>query len=513
MKSKDLTKLILFISTCTYLLFLALIVELKKPLCIDSQVVNKIDINRIHVMSCHQNEVRTYKVSYEPEVEKMILSIQFRLQKIELYLNSLAPFKNGVRIAVDTKDKFQFFVDKNQILIGEGLLRLDSQLQRALVKVWVLQYQRQLQIDTQLFTETLTDFIFYTAFGHLNFENPIYNVKTKIGFVQWPQIIKSLDNYCRSAWIYPESLQGCFDKTISTSIKPETLSLRPLLVSAWIESYQELAYKEQQSLIKRLPLAVNQLFLNSEEAIQSILKTSDPIHSGLQNIIKFNELVSSIKGSNTQSEMYKLYTGINTKLQSYGVTNSYAEALFDYVIEFEGQVNPASPLFKSVETAALKQKNIQIAIIDKNSVWIMPSQTALPLKVFDKIQARTQMNIGCLATRPIAIEKYFDKVDKLILVNHCQTDQSFKFEPLFEKGFNQFYTVNTQLKFIQFHLPSLKMIKEEISLQQNFFDLVKSRNLEQKDFKALGWSQLEWKNDLKAYKPKAVVDAIEYFRN
>ena len=56
------------------------------------------------------------------------------------------------------------------------------------------------------------------------------------------------------------------------------------------------------------------------------------------------------------------------------------------------------------------------------------------------------------------------------------------------------------------------MKAKELSHVKNFFELVKNRDVNKAEFQTLGWTQIQWFEDSQAYKPNAVVDAIELFR-
>ncbi len=41
---------------------------------------------------------------------------------------------------------------------------------------------------------------------------------------------------------------------------------------------------------------------------------------------------------------------------------------------------------------------------------------------------------------------------------------------------------------------------------------VKNKKFDGQEFKTLGWTQIQWSEEINAYKPKAAIDAIQYFR-
>jgi hypothetical protein len=121
--------------------------------------------------------------------------------------------------------------------------------------------------------------------------------------------------------------------------------------------------------------------------------------------------------------------------------------------------------------------------------------------------------MGCDNPQGIHVEQFFQKAEKLMLVNECDQTVDYNFDSLFRDGIKGFIGKNHKFNFVQLHVPSLEMIKNDLAPSQNFFELVKTRDINRKEFKTLGWSKIQWKNDLHAYRPEAVIDAIEYFRN
>ncbi len=511
--------MLLFSSVCTYLCFLGLIYALKKPLCIDSTVVQKIDrvttegniTKTASAFSCSSNRL----VEYSPELENTIAKVSGTLAKTTALLNSIKPFKQKLQISIREDRPLMFEVVKNKINIGSNFVNIDYHLSRAVIKAWIAENKNSMKVDTALFDEALTDFMLYVLIGKVELEEPTDKIRTKLGSVKWPQVIKSAKGYCMSAWKYAEHTELCSGHGFedqNSDAEAAAYSLRPLLTSSIIGSYNELGMKQKSHLVQSLPLILSSMSLPSEKIIESMLVDSNPLHNGILNINKFTDLILSSTLQN-RGEIYQLYTGITQHLQQYGVTDSFAEAYFDYLIEFNGKLSDSSPFYKTLALASVNNPDIQVAVKDQNSIWILPSKTALPIKVFSQIQARQIIFMGCDNHKNIHVEQFFQKAEKLMLVNECNQAVEYNFESLFRDGVKTFIGKNHKFNFVQLHVPSLEMIRNELSPSQNYFELVKNRDINRKEFKTLGWSKVQWKKDLQAYRPEAVIDAIEYFRN
>ena len=453
-------------------------------------------------------------VVYSAELETYIAKVSGTLDKTTALLNSIKPFKQRLQISIREDRPLMYQVAKNKINIGSNFVNIDYHLNRAVIKAWILENKNSMKIDTTLLDESLADFILYISTGKVELEEPTDKIRTKLGSVKWPQVIKSAHGYCTSAWKYPEHAEDCMTKFADENASAEVAiySLRPLLTSSVIGSYNEMSMKQKSKMVQSIPTMLSEMKLDSEKIIESMLVDSNPLHNGMLNINKFTDLILSSTLGN-RGEIYQLYTGIMQHLQSYGVTDFFAEAYFDYLVEFNGKLDDKSLFYKSLAQAAVKNSDVQVAVKDNNSIWILPSKTALPVKVFNEIKARQIVFMGCENTKNIHAEQFFLKAEKLMLINECDEKLEYNFESLFKDGIKAFIGKNHKFNFVQLHLPSLEMIRKDLEPTQNFFELVKNRDMKRKEFKTLGWSKVQWRKDMQAYRPEAVIEAIEYFRN
>ena len=504
---------------------MGLILALKNPICIDSSIVEKLDsVSAAEVMSakpaltiesaysCYEHKATSYSeklISTESIVSK-------KLKNVILVLESIQKFKNKVQIVVRHDKPLIFEIQKSKLTIGNSLLRADGHLQRGIIKIWVHENESQLQIQSSLFEDVVSDFLYYVINGDLSIEDPLTGIKTKLGSAQWPQVLKSTEAYCDSSWKASEHFQTCGlieSPTAEETVRQMmTLSLRPLLSSSLIASYKNLSFANQQNLLQNFNQFLQKRTLTPEKMIEFVMHESNPLKQGILNVKSFSDLFVSADIFSKQ-EYKQLYAGLTSELQNAGFSDSFAEAYFDFIIEVPDQILTQSSFFKSVELASKKNLNLQIAIKDQNQIWIMPSRTALPLSAFDKIKSRQNIYFACSGLKEIKIEKFFEQTEKLMMIKGCDQTQDYKFSTLFESGIKEFIRLNDKIKFVQFHIPSLEMKQAELAHVNNFFELVENRDVNRQEFRTLGWSQIQWSDEYHAYKPKAAIEAIEIFRN
>lgn len=500
------------VSICSYSLFLLAIVYFKRPICIDSKVVNKIDSIDLSgqaksIYQCKYNK----KTPYSLELMKRLETTVKNTESMNYLFESIKTLDEKIELTVTEKRPYAYEVTRHRIIIGDKLFNKTGYLQRALIESWLKQNRGEIKIDTHLLEQVLVDFVFYQYQSKFEIENPLSQFKTKLGPVRWPHVLKSEDNYCRSAWIWPEHIESCSlgqfqisDRDFNTTA---TLSLRPLLLYAWISSFNELNYNQKRTVLNSIPDLVSKMSLTSTQVVTALIDEANPIFAGIQNINKFSELVSSLP---TYNEFLNQF---NAKLDLLGVGDQASQAQLDILIEADQNFNSHSPMFKTI-VESLGQSDKQVAIADRHFIWLLPSQTAIPVSMFSRVQAKWHLYLSCDGVvNEKKLNNFLDQSEKLIMIKKCGDTGQINFAGLKEENLNRFYLQNKKLNFVQLHLPSFKMVKTEMNLNQNIFDLVKNKNLEQKDLKALGWQAVDWNKDLNIFKPKAVIDAIEYFRN
>ena len=214
----------------------------------------------------------------------------------------------------------------------------------------------------------------------------------------------------------------------------------------------------------------------------------------------------------SRKDYREFFSRMTLHLQQAGVNDSFAEAYFDYLFEYPDSLSTDSKLFQNLAKISEQNPNLQFAVKDQDQIWILPSRSALPLKTFDKIRNQQHVFFACPSLKEIKMDQFYNQSEKLLLIKGCDEQKEINFATLVSDGVQSFSVKNKKLAFIQFHLPSFEMKAKELAHVKNFFDLVKNRDVSQSELQALGWSQIQWLDDSQAYRPNAVVDAIQLFR-
>ena len=504
-------RLYVFLTIGFYLSLLALL-QMSKPYpCIDSTLVDKLDVVSAEksngVYSCSQRR----SAEYSENLNKFAEKLEPRLNQLALVLGRIKPSDLKAHVVIDELNPLLFQIEKNQIRIGKNLALTPGHLEHAIIRLWLqgstIQDERQ-----KLFDESLADLIYYATFGRVDRQDPVTELYPELDLAKWPQVLKNLDVYCESAWKSSEDFQRCasLDELGRNRKQLLTMSLRPLLTSSLVAAYDSLNYGEQNNFLQEIPQLVAERSVDSEKAIEFLLTQDNSLKEGLTILKVFAEQFSLKQEASYPQRRF--ISRLNEYLQAHGVSDSFAEAYFDVMVEFPAQLDLNSALFKSLEVASRQNLNLQIAVKDQDQIWILPSRSGLSLNIFDQVKIRQHVFFACPILKEIEIGQFAAHSEKLLMIKGCDSQKSYAFDMLLKYGAQEFTKTESQLAFIQFHLPSLQQRLDELKHIKNFFELVQNRDVTQREFQLLGWQDVQWNEKYQFYKPKAVIDAIEFFR-
>lgn len=511
----NIERVLLTLSAGLAVVLMGLLVSLKRPQCIDSKVVEKIDIVYFDKTETVYKCSSFKRVPYSRYFDENVDHLEARIEGLSVLLKNIDGFERPIALKINEIQPVVYHVQGHDFEIGSQLLESEGHLERGLLKIWLSERLKTELNSQKLFIEVAADFLLFVAKGQVEIEDPLLKIKTKVGDARWPQVLKSKDGYCDSPWKISEHFSDCGQVKSDDLLNPGlllSLSLRPLMTSVWIKAYSELAFKEKIKFLKLLPRYLQTQQLSSEKAIEMLMTDTHPLKQGMMNIKTMTDLMNSSTLIQNEKEYREFYSRVAFHLQQSGVNDSFAEAYFDYLIEYPEEISVKSALFTNLQRISLKNPQLQLAIKDKHQIWILPNRSGLPLTSFDQIKSQQHIYFACLGLKEIHMDQFFNQAEKLLLIKGCDQKKNIDFQPLVARGIQDFSAKNKQLAFIQFHLPSFEMKAKELAHIKNFFEFVKERDVSKPEFQTLGWRQIQWFEDSQAYKPQAVIDAIEMFR-
>lgn len=500
---------------CFGLLSLTVIQMNRRPLCIDSKVVEKIDRlsqqSNDFVYRCALNKSTPYSTYFSESLR----DLGARVQLIERILETIEPFEKKVQITILEDRPLLFRVQDHHIYIGQKLLEAPGHLEKALAKIWFRERDSNLFIDQNLMEEVVTDFLYSLSNGEVEIGDPQTQTTTALHPVKWPYILKSASSYCESPWKLSEHYDYCQDQKVADSNLSDQvveLSLRPLLISTWIQSYKSLSPRDQYLFVQNLSQFIRASHSPELPLVHSLTTSGSPLLEAAETIKNIN-LFASTSSMLKDSASHRLFVSALTNgLRATGFHDAFAEASFDLLFVSQTPLTVSAPAYKEFLQLAKQSPNMHIALQDNENLWMLPAQDPIPLASFGQIKAARTVVEKCGGFNFPYVMGFSDKTEQLLMVDHCDTKQSLKYHDYIKEGAEGFGHENQGVAFVQFHLPSLMMKKADLAQTSDVFELIQKRGESGSLVQSLGWQELKWNDQASAYHPKAFVDAIEWFR-
>ncbi len=502
---------------CFGLLSLVVLQMTKRPLCIDSKVVERIDRlagqTSESIYRCALNK----ETAYSEYFGRQSRDLGARIEQTTKVLESLEPFYKRVQVTIMEDHPYLYRIQGHQIFIGSKLLEAPGHLEKALAKIWYRERNETLFAQQDLMEEVVTDFLVYLQSGDLDIGDPGTHLTTAIRKVKWPYILKSVTAYCDSAWKKSEHFAICQNHhEAETDLRGQVtdMSLRPLLASSWIRSYKHLGMKERFEFVNNLTQ-----FLRSDHSLHLPMVSETlgvipdtTLVKAAEAIKNVNLFVSSSRVNKESNAHRSFVANLTNELRTSGFQDAFAEASFDVLFVSQETLSDSSKIFQEFEKISKSQPKLQIALRDGQNLWMLPSRYPIPLASFGQIKANRTIVEKCGGYNFSYVMDYADVTEKLLVVDRCDLKKQVQYEKFLAEGAEGFGIQNKGLSFVQFHLPSLLMKRTELEQVANVFEFIQKRDLENPSFKSLGWREVRWSQQANAYQPKAYVDAIEWFR-
>ncbi len=498
------------------LLTLLLIGLSQEPLCIDSKVVEKINRSTLgepfseSVFRCLARK----RVPYSSYFAAHLPQWADRIHQTERFLESIEPFYRKVHITIVPQQGLFFQVHNHQIRIGEDLLASPGHLERALIKVWYRERSRAEFASSQVVEEAMVDLIYFAQTGSLDISDTNKVLDWKKYSNSGVFALQSRAAYCESPWRKTEHYLLCTALPADlSSLAPEhpDLSLRPLLSQSLIASYLSLSGAERYQLFQGFAE-----YLRSERTIVFYEKGGQKNVSailGLAQHLKNSQIfVTEARAVQGQEVFLSFAKAFQQQLNSKGYYDATIEATFDYLFVSHDVLNQQSSLLESLQKYAKENSQQQIAVRDPHALWILPSGHPLPVDSLSPIKAKRAIVQICGAYNFSYVLGYVKDAEKLLVVSNCGENQKIDYDWYLKGGVEAFSVHNPQVRFVQYHLPSLAMRSLDLKDVKSVEEFLQSQDLNHLATKSLGWRYVSWDQAALAYRPKAVIDGIEWFR-
>lgn len=451
-------------------LILIILFVTRKPLCIDSKLVEKIDrvslASREEIYRCDLNRGVTYSSYWAQNVRPL----GNRLSTIEPVLDRIGLVSQRKPNVIVLSEKSQvLYYNDSTIYLSEDLYLSPGILERELVRFWLKDKNEMLFSQNPLLADAIIENIIFLSVGKFHFKD--YEVKnSSSNSYIWPQNLKSSMLECRYSKKFSDSISFCLTGG-SQSLYPD---MRPYFIQAWMESFEILKLSEKLKLIK-------DIVLQSPESVQK-----------------------SVYGGRFLIELAG-------RLQKFGLNQSVENPEFDLVYELDNNLQDDGALKKSIKDFSAKNQDLKIAVIDSEKVLFLPTGISLDKKSLKSWKTKHFVYQSCGGMSFGKVSSFATVTDKILLIRSCNQNEVRTLQKYYQVGAEGFAMQNPELLFAHIHLPSLLLKETELSSDRDIFELLATddgNSLKE----SFGWQQVVWNKQLKAFSPKAYVDAIDLFR-
>ncbi|MFN8943145.1 MAG: hypothetical protein ACK5WZ_00810 [Pseudobdellovibrionaceae bacterium] len=499
----------------------------RKPYCIDSNSVEKIDI-----YSKGESKKSIYKCASDIEVSpstfviKQLAEVQMRISAGEQFLRLLGHQPAKLQISI-LKEKPLFFVlEKNHLWIGEKLFFSRGHLERALFKNWMRGQWATTFVHSDLVEDVLSDLFYIAAFGKMDLEDPVTKRQIQYESAKWPQVLQSVQGYCGSPWRASEHYEFCSEIKSSQSVMSSEVlerSLRPLLTESMQKSLYHLKLADRLEFMKNVGLIFQQRHTSDLALFKNFLFQFNHEQNQMRTVMTLVEASEYLKNINlffSSSELTKkspayrqFIAGMGQQILAHGFSETFSELNFDIVFVSENRVEPNSVILAQFQNLQKRNPSLRMAVKDKENIWILPSRYSLPLESFGKIRAERAIVEQCTSFSFSNVLEQAEEFQRVLMVGTCQPSKTRNYLGYIKEGAKGFARMNPDVSFVQVHVPSALMKKDELISVQNIFEFLKNRESMNPLFLTLGWQEIKWNQALNVYSPKAFIDAIELFRD
>ncbi len=452
-------------------LILVILFITRKPLCINSKLVDKIDRVSIglreEIYRCDSNK----KVIYSTYWSQQSRQVALRLNSLESILDRLniSIGRKPQVVIISGRQQVSYFHDVT-LYLSEDLFLTQGVLERELIRFWLKERNEALFSQNQLLAEALVENILLLSVGRYNIHN--YEVKNAANAkFLWPQNLKSSSLECRYSKKFSDSISFC----IADETQPFYQDVKPYFVRAWIESSETLKIQEKLKLIRDV------ILLNPE----NVQKTS----YGGRFLFEFA-----------------------SRLQKFGLNQPVDNPEFDLVYAIDKDIDDKGNLKKSIQEFSRKNEDLKIAIMDNEKVLFYPSGVMLNKKSLKSWKTKHMIYQSCKEMSFNKVSSFVNATTKILLIRSCEQNENRPLQKYYQTGIAGFALQNPETTFVHIHLPSLVLKETELDVEHDIFEQLSKEEVKNAVAQSFGWQQVEWNKQLKAYAPKAYVDAIDLFR-
>lgn len=466
-------------------------------ICIQSTFVQKVIYQDFKISNCTQNQ----KLDWNSKINKDVVEFNKRLREIEVFLK----LKTNLALTVEILDPTNIlYFTNNHLFISRNIFLNSQSFELFLIKNWIQNYNSNIK-KNKLLEDLLVNFKYFLLFGKKAVVPLVQNFQPQIA---WKQIQKSSHYNCITHWQLTNTLDLCINSSLhffDTNSDFIYDRLYTKVFDSWVESLGTMNITQRYDLNENFKFHLIKFVYPVDQA-----RAKEPsFTANLKLLSQFwslnSDLPNTILGKKFLFGFLKAFNKYN---YNYFVDNSKFDLIY-----FKQNLNLNTVYEnKNINLVIKKFPNLKIAISNFKEIIILPLDKKIKLDVFTSLKANQILLEYCSKARIRDILNYERISDKVLLTYDCGYTQLKKVDQLVAQGASGFATQNLDVQFAQFHLPSLIKKRDYLNLDSEVFQYVQARNVKNSVYEVFGWQELNWDQVLKAYKPKAYVEGVGYFR-
>jgi hypothetical protein len=463
----------------------------QRPLCIDSKLVEKIDMIGDDFSSSAYSCAYKKSVNYDQTLAVELPQIADRIFYLEKFFGEFGELKNTLQIHWYLNVPKSFQLKGRHLNIGTDLVHQPLVLEKVLAKKWVEEHLPQPMVEDTLLVESLTDLVLFSAIGTLD-ENKMD--------ARWPQVLKSFSAYCSGPYRWPEHRETCEQAAVENPQLLEQLtpySLQPLLSQSVVQAYLQMPPNSRYQFWK--DFGNNRLVWRSQIPRATAWGANEWVQIS-QDIDNFSQKFPS-----------ELSNLLENELKKRGFFSSRSKAFFDVVFLLPEQDDLQKPLIEKVIQASQKNNKMIVAAEDSMRIWLMPTQEFLTKSLLQSYRAQRAVWMRCQQPNLNDLKELAERFERVLVLSNCEKNIDANFESYVSGGIEAFAKENQSIAFVQMHLPSLMQALKKANT--NPIPLLGKQEWRNPFFQGVGWQGATWIDHLKAYRSRSVIEAIEMYRN
>lgn len=456
--------------------------------CINSSLVEEITVQDSAIAKNQIIELCSLKSRSFSEPPPNWLRGQLTFDRIE-WVETLASLwerpDHKIKLVISNDDDVYLSYRDESLQIGRSALEKPGVLERALISYWI-------GLRDTISSQIATDLI-WSIMG----KSPS---QVNFSFQSWTELLVSLKSYCGKSLNILQHEEFCqIQRNLGDGlVVGQKLNDEDQKAVHWALHIAATKYLRQA--FDRMPLTRKKTFLEGlifinrieDETLWSKLDQMGSVEELDQVFWSYVLQITSSLGVE-ESELWEIAKPSMIQYSNYPVNYMVLNSGLSWSLP----IKPTNPAAKTSE----------IIIEQVSDKYLFPSDVPLHFSrqsVFDNREIESVTIVDCVTPQPKKVLEFDPYVRRVLYVRICE-DSKDHLKDLLSMGADRFVQKHKDIEYIEFNLSALRLA------QRTKGNLQGSTKIE--DWSHwLDWQKLDFDQEKSAFRPRAVIDAINSFR-